>query len=98
MTIAIGVFAWLAVESRQNAGVSQSRQTGTIPVERFQLLAQFEPPLYSTNAGPAGHTRQFRVAMEHYVNRDFAGAMPGLRASVAATAEDLEARFYLGVC
>src|SRR5260370_31529967 len=99
MTIAIGVFAWLAVESRQDAGVSQSPQTGPIPVERFQLLAQFEPPPYSPEArrDPA-HTRQFQVAMEHYVKRDFAGAIPGLRASVAAQADGPEAQFYLGIC
>src|SRR5207245_733767 len=99
MTIAIGVFAWLAVESRQDAGVSQSPHTGTIPVERFQLLAQFEPPLYSPEASrPSPHARQFQVAMEQYLKRDFAGAIPGLRASVAAQADDTEARFYLGVC
>src|SRR5260370_32039537 len=99
MTIAIGVFAWLAVESRQDAGVSQSPQTGPIPVERFQLLAQFEPPPYSPEARrDRAHTGQFQVAMEQYVKRDFAGAIPGLRASVAAQADGAEARFYLGIC
>jgi len=96
MTIAIGVFAWLAVESRQDAGVSQSPRTGAIPLERFQLLAQFEPPPYLPDARRG--TRQFQEAMEHYVKRDFAGAIPGLRASVAAQADSPEARFYLGIC
>ncbi len=98
MTIAIGVFAWLAVESRQDAGVSQSPKTGPIPVERFQLLAQFEPPPYSPDARAWLHTRQFQGAMEHYVKRDLAGAIPGLRASVAAQADGPEAQFYLGIC
>jgi TolA-binding protein len=99
MTIAIGVFAWLAVESRQDAGVSQSPQTGAIPLERFQLLAQFEPPLYSPDERRSSpHTRQFQAAMEHYVKRDFAGAIPGLRASVAAQADGPQAWFYLGIC
>ena len=99
MTIAIGVFAWLAVESRQDAGVSQLPRTGTIPVERFQLLAQFEPPAYSPDARRASpHTRQFQLAMERYVKGDVAGAIPGLRASVAAQADGAEAQYYLGVC
>jgi hypothetical protein len=99
MTIAIGVFAWLAVESRQDAGVPPSPQTARIPVERFQLLAQFEPPLYSPDPRRASsHTLQFKVAMERYVKRDFAGAVPGLRASMATRIDGPEARFYLGVC
>lgn len=99
MTMAIGVFAWLAVESRQDAGASQSHQTGPIPVERFQLLAQFEPPPYSRDArSQASHTRQFDAAMEHYRKRDFAAAIPGLRASVAAHSDGPEAPFYLGIC
>jgi hypothetical protein len=36
--------------------------------------------------------------MEHYRNRDFAGAIPGLRASTAAEGDGPEARFYLGIC
>ena len=99
MTIAIGVFAWLAVESRHDAGVSQSPKTGPIPVERFQLLAQFEPPPYlPDNSRASPHARQFQVAMEHYLKRDFAGAIPGLRATVAAPAGGTEAQFYLGIC
>src|SRR5258708_27152921 len=99
MTFAIGVFAWLAVESRQDAGVFQSPQTGPIPVERFQLLAQFEPPLYSPDTRrDTPHTRQFQVAMERYVKKDFAGAVPGLRATVAAQTDVPESRFYLGIC
>jgi hypothetical protein len=36
--------------------------------------------------------------MERYVKRDFAGAIPGLRTSVAAQADGPEAQFYLGIC
>jgi hypothetical protein len=98
MTIAIGVFVWLAIESRRDAGASQSHQTGPIPVERFQLLAQFEPPPYSPDARHASHTRQFDAAMERYLKKDFAAAIPGLRASAAAHSDDPEAPFYLGIC
>src|SRR5882762_10144979 len=99
MTIAIGVFTWLAVESRQDAGASQSHQAGPIPVERFQLLARFEPPPYSRDERrEAPHTRQFEAAMEHYLKRDFAAAIPGLRASVAARSDGPGAPFYLGIC
>jgi TolA-binding protein len=99
MTIAIGVFTWLAVESRRDAGTSQAAQTGRIPIERFQLLAQFEPPAYAP--GPKldkPPTKQFQEAMERYLKKDFAGAIPGLRAIVSARRDGPEARFYLGIC
>ncbi len=94
MFIAISVFVWLALESRRDAGAAQAAQTGPIPVERFQLLAQFEAPRYSPGGTQASsHTRQFNLAMEHYLKGDFAGAIPGLRAS-----DGPEAAFYLGLC
>jgi TolA-binding protein len=99
MTIAISVFVWLAVESRHDAGTSQAAQTGRIPIERFQLMAQFEPPAFAPGSKPdKSHTRKFQEAMEHYLKKDFAGAVPGLRASTSARADGLEARFYLGIC
>jgi TolA-binding protein len=99
MAIAMGVFALLAVESRHDAGTSRSAQTGRIPIERFQLLAQFEAPPYMPVSGlDESHTRQFQGAMDHYLKGDFGGAIPGLRASVAAHADSPEARFYLGIC
>jgi TolA-binding protein len=98
MTIAIGVFGWLAVESRQDAGASQAPPSGRIPVERFQLLAQFEPPPYSPGAKRGtSHTRQFQGGMEHYLRGDFAGAIPGFTASVQARADGPDAQYYLGI-
>jgi TolA-binding protein len=99
MATAVGVFAWLAVESRHDAGTSQPAQTGRIPIERFQLLAQFEAPAYAPASQlDKSHKRQFQEAMERYLKKDFAGAIPGLRASVSARADGPEARFYLGIC
>jgi len=98
MTIAIGVFVWLAIESRRDAGTSQAAQAGRIPLERFQLLAQFEPPPYTPGSTFDKPTRQFQEAMEHYLKRDFGGAIPGLRASIAAHGDGPQARFYLGIC
>lgn len=99
MFIAMGVLVWLAVESRQDAGARQAPQTGRIAVERFQLLAQFEPPVYSPDATRAtSHTRPFNLAMERYLKGDFAGAIPGLRESLAARSNGPQASFYLGVC
>jgi TolA-binding protein len=98
MTIAIGVFVWLAIESRRDAGTSQAAQAERIPIERFQLLAQFEPPTYTPGSALEKPTRQFQEAMEHYLRRDFGGAIPGLRASIAAHGDGPETRFYLGVC
>jgi TolA-binding protein len=91
MFLAIGVFVWLALESRREAGTPQAAQTGPIPVERFQLLAQFEAPPYSP--GGTSHSRQFTWAMERYLKGDFAGAIPGLR-----TSDGPEAEFYLAIC
>ena len=99
MFIAVSVFAWLAVESRRSAGASQAPPAGPIPAERFLLLAQFEPPPYPPDRAYAKvHTRPFEHAMEHYLKRDFAGAISRLRASVAAHADGPEAPFYLGIC
>jgi len=36
--------------------------------------------------------------MQHYLKGDFAGAIPGLRESLAARSDGPEASFYLGVC
>jgi len=102
--VAVGVFAWLAVESRHEAGAGRTASAPPIrlreiPAGRIELLAQFEPP--AADASPPGNaeeSRDFRAAMEHYDRRDYAEAVSGLRAAVQAQPEFIEARFYLAIC
>ena len=72
-----------------------------IPAERYLLLARFEPPPYLPNRmgdAAAPKSRQFQAAMEHYLKRDYAGAIPGLRAIAGTRPDFVEARYYLGIC
>jgi predicted Zn-dependent protease len=100
--IAVGVFAWLAVQSRNEAGLGRTANSPPaamrhIPLEQLALLARFEPPEYDA-ADNADDSREFRAAMEHYRHSDYAGAVAGLRAVVQAHPDSVEARFYLAIC
>src|ERR1700674_1545610 len=102
MAIAVGVFVWVASESRKEAGLGRTANarpsiTGRIPEERYELLSRFVPPAYQPGAGVA-RTQEFERAMEHYLKGDDAGALAGLREVVKAQPESIEARFYLGIC
>jgi len=86
MAIALGVLFWQAKQSRRDQGAKTITRPVEIPAERYQLLARFEPPSHSASA-------QLRTAMDRYRQRDYAGAIPILRAQNSA-----EAHFYLGIC
>jgi len=95
MCVAIGVFTWLAHESRQEAGMGRTanakpRPVDNIPDERYELLAAFPAPVY---VPVASDPVPFSKAMQHYAHADYSGAIPKLRAINSA-----EARFYLGIC
>jgi TolA-binding protein len=102
LTIAVVVFAWLASESRKEAGEGRTAngppvRSGRIPEERLQLLSRFEPPEFSAAASskePAG----FSAAMARYQARDYAAAIPALQTIASAQPGFVEARFYLGIC
>jgi len=99
--IALGVLAWQASESRRDAGPRMAPRTGPIPVERYQLLARFKAPPYDASRAPADKTAkrtQFQAAMELYSKRDYARAIPLLRAAIAIQPDFVEARYYLGIC
>jgi hypothetical protein len=102
--IAVGVFAWLARESHREAGLGRTANARPapireIPTERIQLLAQFEPPVYEPPAAESAEgTREFRAAMEHYMERDYPRAVLGLQAAVQSQPQSVEARFYLAIC
>src|SRR5260370_18600895 len=97
MTIAVTVFAWLASESRRQAGEGRTAsspavRSAQIPFERFELLAQFEAPAYLPHG--AGSSPQFERAMQHYLRRDYPGAIPGPRLGPGRPPAP-PARFYL---
>jgi hypothetical protein len=100
MLVAIGVFGWLAWQSRQDEGAGRTasalpQPTRSIPEERYELLAEFEAPAYTREPQvPAA----FEGAMKHYAVRDYAGALPGLRSVTNAQPNFVAARFYLGIC
>ena len=97
MAIAVAVFAWLASESRKEGESGTANRPAadqTISEQRLQLLAPFEPPAYT----PASNDpRDFVQAMQHYSARDYAAAIPALRAAAAAHPDFAPARFYLGI-
>jgi TolA-binding protein len=98
------VFAWLAVQSRREAGAGRTANARPaplrkIPAERIELLARIEPPPYQPSAAESAKSpREFRAAMERYRNRDYAGAIPGLRAAANAQPQSAGASFYLAIC
>lgn len=102
MVVAVAVFAWLAYESRKEAGSgrtasAQPAETGPISAERYELLARFVPPAYQPTPG-AAHSQEFQKAMTLYQKGDDAGAIRALQAVSKAQPDDVEARFYLGIC
>jgi predicted Zn-dependent protease len=102
MAIAVGVFVWVASESRKEAGLGRTANarptiTGRIPEERYELLARFVPPAYQPGMGVA-ESQEFKRAMEQYLKGDDATALAGLRAVSKAQPDSVEIRFYLGIC
>jgi len=93
MVIALGMLAWQAKLSRREAGPKEILRPTQVPAERYELLARFEPPGYVPGEG----SLQLQKAMRQYVQRDYVGAIEGLRAIIAAHPTDVEARFYLGI-
>jgi TolA-binding protein len=102
--IAVGVFAWLAVESHREAGLGRTAnapppRTREIPPERIELLSRIEPPAYEVPAADnAPGSREFRAAMEEYRKRNYSGAIAALRAAAPAQPQSVEASFYLAIC
>jgi len=100
LTIAVVVFAWLASESRKEAGEGRTANGHvpigqSLPADRLQELARFEAPAYlSAPKEPGG----FAPSMQEYSTRNYAGAIPGLRSVAAAHPDFVPARFYLGIC
>jgi len=100
MSIAIGVFIWLASESRRQQGLGRTAnappvRATRIPEERYELLSRFVPPSYKPGTGPA--SKAFQQAMERYTVGDDAGALADLRQAAKAQPDSVEVRFYLAI-
>jgi hypothetical protein len=101
MLVAMGVFGWLVWISGHEPGVGRvagarvQAPAGSIPDERYEMLAAFRAPEYIPES-PA--PKDFRKAMKSYARQDFAAAIPELRAAANATPGLIATRFYLGIC
>ena len=102
--IAVGVFAWLAVQSHREAGLGRTANAPPprmreIPPEKIELLSRIEPPAYEASAADSAQgSREFRAAIEEYQKRNYSGAIAGLRAAAQAQPQSAEAHFYLAIC
>jgi TolA-binding protein len=101
MLTAMGVFGWLVWISGHEPGVGRvagaraQAPAGSIPDERYEMLAAFRAPEYVPET-PA--PKDFQKAMRTYSSQDYPAAIPQLRAAANATPSLIAARFYLGIC
>lgn len=67
---------------------------------RLAEWARITPPPFRPPSlrGPNGESPEFRTAMEHYAQSDYARAMAGLEQAVRLRPGDAAARFFLGAC
>lgn len=72
------------------------------PVVALNVLARVEAPAYlpatQLRATPSEAAERFDAAMRRYVDGDYAGAIPGLRAAAGLRADAPQYAFFLGVC
>jgi hypothetical protein len=110
MVVGLGIW-WSRAPQRRSSSVASSpsgSRSGpaspalpSAPVSSIEQLARFEPPPYVavTLRGPDDEAREeFRRAMQRYAERDYGGAIPGLRAATLASPGTPAYGFYLGAC
>jgi len=71
------------------------------PPPSLEELARLEPPPYSEvvlRGGEDEGQEAFRTAMLNYPKKNYAVAIPGLRAAVKASPQNPRFNFYLGAC
>ena len=93
MVIALSVLAWQARLSRREAGSKEIIRPKSVPAERLELLARFDPPAALERNG----SLQLQRALEKYRVGDFPGAISGLQALLQTRPDEVAAHFYLGV-
>lgn len=70
-------------------------------VPSLSELAEVRPPSYTPVVlrGPSDEaTQRFHKAMQHYMKRDYAGAIPGLRVASKLSPKAADINFFLGIC
>jgi TolA-binding protein len=84
------------------ASGAPSSATPAPPVVALSVLARVEAPAYlpatQLRAAPSEAAERFDAAMRRYVDGDYAGAIPGLRAAAGLRPEAPQYAFFLGVC
>ena len=102
LLVGFGVWqGWRWYDTRTGpATAAQKVEQSPSNIPSLILLAAVEPAPYTrvTLRGNEDEaTREFQVAMRHYLKKDYAGAITGLRASLRRDPDAIDARFYLGV-
>lgn len=89
-----------ATLSTQPTASGQTQQPSTVGPS-LEELARVQPPPYSAvvlrGAEDVAQVK-FENAMQHYVNGEYASAIPGLRAAVKNSPQTARFSFYLGAC
>jgi hypothetical protein len=109
LVLAAGIW-WQAARRLQPAQQTESSRPAPNPQVSLQSqppspsleeLAHVEAPPYSAVVlrGAEDKAQQdFQEAMQHYLKRDYLGAIAGLRAAAKASPETPSFHFYLGAC
>lgn len=106
--VAVGIGLWLRPpasppQPAPPVAVSPAPKVERAPVALPSLaeLAAVQPPVYrplTLRGVPEEATRRFHEAMEHYLKRDYAAAIPGLRAASKLNSKAADINFFLGIC
>jgi len=108
----VGIWWYSAREQQPSQQVSSSPSAASpvLPEQHqpsspssasLETLARVEPPPYAAVVlrGAEDESQEtFRQAMQFYLKRDYANAIPGLRAAVNASPQSSSFNFYLGAC
>lgn len=108
----VGIWWYSAREQQPSQQVSSSPSAASpvLPEQHqpsspssasLETLARVEPPPYAAVVlrGAEDESQEtFRQAMKFYLKRDYANAIPGLRAAVNASPQSSSFNFYLGAC
>lgn len=92
LVLALGLWQWFPWEIRPSPSTM---------IPSLNALARLEPPPYTpaTLRGSGDDARrQFREAMNHYVEGDYGAAIPGLLSASKLDANAPDISFFLGIC
>jgi tetratricopeptide (TPR) repeat protein len=106
--ISVGIW-WYSVRKHQASQQASSSPVRVNPgvsvplsaAPSFEELARVDPPEYSAVVlrGTEDEAHEtFHKAMQHYLKREYANAIPGLHAAAKASPRTARFNFYLGAC